>query len=141
MILKSESSSVQITILNRRISYDSNDYWDNNWIKSEIKINTQIFRGTYSTNLRTDDFQRFYKDLSDLSKDEIQDIEFTTMEEGLFLNGKLDYTGNFKWNVIAKPEAGYRLSFPMVTDNYSIRILMNEVLKILDAYPVIGNIL
>ena len=139
MLLKSENSFVQITVLNRR-SHNNTDYWDDNWIKSEIKINERNFNGKYNINLRTNDFQRFYLDLSNLSKGKIQEVKFTTMEEGLFLKGKLDLTGNIKWSIIAKSGEGTQLRFSMDTDNNSIKILLIEVLKVLNEYPVVGNI-
>lgn len=139
MILKSEGRFIEITILQR--SYPkSTDFEDANWLKSEIKINAPCFKGLYEANLRSDDFERFYNDLEKLKINQSKKIEFTTMEEGIYLKGLLDITGNIKWEGIAKSSWGDScLIFKMETDNMSIDSLSKEVQEILQDFPVIGT--
>jgi hypothetical protein len=96
MILQSGSAYVQINVTGRGYP-NSSDYWDGNWLESEIKLNTFGFKCVYSTSLRADDFQRFYEALLKLNNSLTKEVEFTTMEEGLYLKGQLDITGNIKW--------------------------------------------
>ena len=139
MIIKFDGIFVKASIIGR--SYpNSNDYWDGNWLKAEIEANTYDFKGKFRTNLRTDDFQQFYQNLLKIQKNETNQIEFTTMEEGLHLIGKLDITGNINWNVAAKSEFGNKLLFNIETDNAYIVSIIKDVVKILNEYPVIGDI-
>ena len=79
MILESEGRFVEIIILHRN-NLESIDIEDANWLDAEIKINVPGFKGYYNANLRTDDFERFYKDLNKLKTDRFFQIEFTTMD-------------------------------------------------------------
>ena len=138
MILKSEGRFIELTILQR--SYpESTDFEDGNWLETEIKIDVPGFIGLYGANLRTDDFERFYKDLEKLRINQSSIIEFTTMEEGLYLKGILDMTGNIKWNGMAKSSWGNScLTFLMETDYASIDDLLKQMQEVLNEYPVIG---
>jgi hypothetical protein len=139
MILKSEGRFIEVIIL-RRIYPERTDFEDANWLESEIKIDVPGFKGLYGTNLRTDDFERFYKDLEKLKTGKSSKVEFTTMEEGLHLEGLLDITGNVKWIGTAKSSwGGSCLTFKIETDNASIDNLLKQMLEILNKYPIIGT--
>ena len=139
MILKSEGKFIEVTIL-RRSYPESTDFEDGNWIEAEIKIEVPGFKGLYGANLRTDDFERFYKDLEKLKTNQSSKIEFTTMEEGLYLRGLLDMTGNIKWNGTAKSSWGNNcLTFVLETDYASIDDLLEQTKKVLNEYPVTGS--
>ena len=140
MILQSESSFVQINVL-RRSHPESTDFEDGNWLESEIKINVYGFKALYGANLRADDLQRFYEALEKLSNNLTKEVEFTTMEEGLYLKGQFDITGNIKWEGVANSEpGGNSLTFFIETDNASIGKLAKQVKEISDKYPVLGSI-
>jgi hypothetical protein len=139
MILKSEGRFIEIIIL-RRSYPESIDFEDANWLESEIRIDVPGFKGLYGANLRTDDFERFYKDLGKLKTNQSSKIEFETMEEGLYLEGLLDMTGNIKWNGMAKSSWGNScLTFVIETDYASIDDLLKQVQDILNEYPVLGT--
>lgn len=65
MILKAEGRFIEIIILQRRHP-DSMDFEDGNWLETEIRIDVPGFKGLYGSNLRTDDFDRFYTDQRNL---------------------------------------------------------------------------
>ncbi|MCU0338442.1 MAG: hypothetical protein MUE30_01045 [Spirosomaceae bacterium] len=140
MILRSGDNYVQIDVLERLYQND-NDYWDGNWLNSEVKINFFGFKGIYGTNFRSDEFQQFYNHLIKLKNNLTQKVEFAAMEEGLYLEGKIDVTGNIKWKGIAKPEFGsIQFIFDLETDSASIDNVIHQLKEILEKYPVIGNI-
>lgn len=60
MIQQSGNTYVKLNVAGR-IYPNTNDYWDGNWLKSEIEINSYGFKGVYGTNLRADDFKGFTK--------------------------------------------------------------------------------
>lgn len=137
MILKSEGRFIEIIILHRNNS-ESIDVEDANWLDAEIKINVPGFKGLYNANLRADDFERFYKDLNKLKAGKIFQIEFTTMEDGIYLKGSLDLLGNIKWKGIARSYWGNSvLTFEIETDYASIDTLIEQTLEILNEFPVV----
>lgn len=137
MILKSNGRYLQVTILQRSYA-EAVDFEDANWLVAEVKIKVPGFNGLYGTNLRTDDFERFYKSLKRLEIDQSGEIEFTTVEEGIYLKGLLDVTGNIIWEGIAKSSWGEsRLTFRIESDYTSVNSLLIQVQEILEEYPVI----
>ena len=136
MKLQSKNSSIEINILRRSLP-ESNDFEDGNWLEAEIKINVSGFQALYGTNLRSIDFEQFYLELEKLKNNKTKKIEFTTLEEGLYLKGNLDITGNINWEGVAESEYNI-LKFILETDNASIEKLANQVKKILLDYPVVG---
>ena len=47
------------------------------------------FKGLYDTNLRTDDFTLFAEGLEKLRLGDSKEVEFNTLEEGIYLKGRL----------------------------------------------------
>lgn len=139
MILKAEGRFVEIIIL-RRSHPESIDFEDGNWLETEIRIDVPGFKGLYGSNLRTDDFARFYADLKKLSTFQSKGIEFSTMEEGIYLKGILNLIGKIQWNGTAKSLYGNScLTFIIETDYSSIDDLLRQVQDVLNDYPVIGT--
>lgn len=139
MILKSEGRFVEITILRRSFPEHMN-YVDGNWLDAEIKIDVPGFKGLYGANLRTNDFECFFKDLEKLQTNQSSIIEFTTLEDGLYLKGILDITGNIQWYGTAKSSWGNScLTFLIESDYASIDDLFKQTRELLKEYPVIGT--
>lgn len=137
MILKAEGRLIEIAVLQR--SYpNSKDYEDGNWLDTEMTIVVPGFKGFYGLNIRTDDFERFREDLMKLKSFQLKEIEFTTMEEGIYLKGVLNMSGNIQWKGIAKSSYGNScLTFVIETDYASIDDLIKQTSDILNEYPVI----
>ena len=138
MLIKSENESLRIEIIQRN-SPDSKDYWDGNWLRSKIIISVDGFKGSYNTNLHVDDFKRFHSDLIRLKNNAISKVEFHTMEEGICLKGKLDFSGNMQWEGVAMSEPGRNsLSFFLASDNQLISSLIQTLEADLENYPLVG---
>ena len=58
MRIKNEASKLEINIL-RRSNSETEDYWDGNWLETEIRIQVSGFNCIYGTNLHVDDLQKF----------------------------------------------------------------------------------
>ncbi|WP_157766315.1 hypothetical protein [Pedobacter ginsengisoli] len=138
MILKSNGNYVAIEIKDNT-NRISNDYWDGNWLKSLINIHCCGFKANFSTDLRSTDFKSFHEDLIKLCNDQVKLIEFKTLEEGLYIKGQMEATGNILWDVTAKDMFGNSLTVSLSTDNFSLNLLINEVKDILTQYPVLGD--
>lgn len=139
MKIESENSLVQIDII-KRSNPNSNDYWDGNWLKANIKIDVSGFKSDFKTNLRSDDFQRFYSGLIKLQNNLSKEVEFNTMEEGLYLKGNMEITGNIKWESISKSDDDNTLKVFFETNVTTIELLTTEIEEILNSFPIVGNI-
>jgi len=139
MIIKGQNSELlEINIL-RRENHHTADYWDANWLNVQVKVEVPNFRAHYATNLRTDDFQRFYDDIMRLKDHKISEVEFTTMEEGLYLNLKLQKTGSLLCAGKTDDHSGNELEFQFTVDNIMLDSLADQLKMILKKYPVIGS--
>lgn len=137
MLLKNSIEFLEITIL-RRENPQAEDFWDANWLKAEIKIEVEGFKAHYATNLRVDDFQRFYEQMNDLKKGISQEAKFFTMEDGLSLSCKLQSTGNLMCEGRANNETGNILEFKLLLEGIFIERIINQLDTILKIYPLIG---
>jgi len=140
MELKGDGGQIKINVL-ARANNETQDYWDANWLYSEIKIDVVGFKAFYDTNLRVDDFIDFVFNLEKLGNGEIKEIEFLTLEEGLHLKGNfLQESGNIEWFGEAKAsDTKNSLKFNLITDYESINRLMGELKYLLTEYPLVGN--
>jgi hypothetical protein len=138
MILKGDIGKLEIKVL-RRSNSETDDYWDGNWLESEIRISVSGFNALYGTNLRVDDLQDFYEKLIDLQNNNINEAEFTTMEEGLYLHCESTTNGMIQCNGKAINDIGNCLYFKIQTDLASLDAFIDEIKVVLEFYPSIGN--
>lgn len=138
MILKGEPGTVKINIL-KRANYTSHDYWDANWLESNIMIEIPDFKANYKTNLRVDDLQRFYDELIELSNFNKKRAEFKTLEKGLSLECVANSRGAVLCTGKAKNQYGNCLYFEMETDIGSISSWISELRSALKKYPLVGK--
>jgi hypothetical protein len=136
MLFKNNADFLEINII-KRSNPNANDYWDANWLDAEIKINVQGFTAHYQTNLRAEDFTTFYENMSTLQQGKANEIKFTTIEDGLYLNCKMKSTGTLVCSGIAKHENN-NLNFNL-TLNGALDEGLVQLQNILKSYPIIGS--
>lgn len=139
MKIQGDLGSLEINIYGRSDS-ETSDYWDGNWLNSEIQVNIPTFKSSYKSNLRVDDLQRFYQRILALQNCSANEVEFTTMEEGLYLSIKLDYNGDLNCKGIAADGNGNSLNFGFKTDSASLNIFKGELESTLILYPIVGTL-
>jgi hypothetical protein len=64
---------------------DTGDFWDSNWLQCTVDVKVQGFRATIGTSLRTDDFVKFYSELTAIAEPKAGEARFRTMEGTLSL--------------------------------------------------------
>lgn len=138
MKLEGESGIIEISILGRS-HVNAQDYWDANWLDSEIKVEVYCFKAHYITYVRVDDLQRFYDELIKLEHFAVKQAEFTTMEEGLHLLCTMRPNGSVLCTGTAADETGNILKFALKTDLISIGNLARQLKSTLNLYPIIGK--
>ena len=139
MKLTGDLGKLEISVL-RRSNSETDDYWDGNWLESQIKIDIQGINTLYDTNLRVDDFQRFYESLKALQNDTTKDSEFTTMEEGLYLHFQVEPNGSVNCKGIANTDSGDSLNFKLQTDLATLDRFVVELETTLESYPLVGGL-
>lgn len=138
MILIGNDGKLEINIL-RRSNLEADDYWDGNWLDSEIRIDVQSFKSLYGTNLRVDDLQMFCERLIALRGNKENEAEFTTLEDGLYLHCKLEYNGIINCRGKANNDTGNSLEFRLQTDLVSLDIFIHELEVVLKSYPLVDS--
>lgn len=139
MLIKGQNAEcLEIKIL-RRENSKSTDYWDGNWLNAEVKIETSHFKAHYGTNFRAEDFQRFYDDIIRLKNHDVNEVVFTTMEEGLHLNLELQKNGSLLCSGKTNNLSENSLEFQFTIDNMALNYLVDQLREILKEYPVIGS--
>jgi len=139
MRLTGDLGKLEISVL-RRSNSETDDYWDGNWLESQIKIDVQGINTLYGTNLRVDDLQRFYESLKALQNDTTKESEFTTMEEGLYLHFQVESNGSVNCKGKANTDSGDSLDFKLQTDLATLDRFVVELETTLESYPLVGSI-
>lgn len=135
MVLSGESGKLEINII-KRSNEDAQDYWDGNWLDSEIIINTTGIRMCYGASLRVEELEKFYEDLIKLSKFTSNKIIFTTLEGQLFLEFSVAVGGQVVCQGRAINQDDNSLNFHIKTDLISIDYFLTELKLSLKQYPL-----
>jgi hypothetical protein len=135
MKLLGDSGKLEITILGRNHP-DSLDFWDGNWVNSEIKIDVPGFNAFYETDLRLGDISRFYQALIKLKSGTSKEAEFTTLEDGLYFHLAVERNGSINCNGKARNNLGSTLNFILDTDLATLDNFAREIDVILKSYPL-----
>jgi hypothetical protein len=122
-------------------SPDSDDYWDGNWLFARVSLAVGGFRGGYQANFRTDELDRFLKQLGHLHSKLKGEAVFDTLEGQLRLRCVGDGRGHIAVTGEAQDEAGlgHRLAFTLELDQTQLAPLMNDLTRSLDQFPVRGS--
>ena len=139
MKLIGDLGKLEISVL-RRSNSETDDYWDGNWLEAQIKIMVQNINALFCSNLRVDDFQRFYGSLKALQNDATKECEFTTMEEGLYLHIQVEPSGSISCKGKANPDSGDSLDFKLQTDLETLARFVVELEATLESYPLVGSL-
>jgi hypothetical protein len=116
----------------------SSDYWDDNWLKAEIRVQAGDFHGSVRAAIITDDLVRFAAQLRPLHETLSGAAEFGTMEGQLSLRlvgdgkGHIDLSGE----VTDKPGIGNRLHFTLQFDQSQLGASIRELERVTSQFPV-----
>lgn len=142
MNLKSNEGSLEIEVRNR-ISSDSDDYWDGNWLYVFIKGVFPGFQVNFGCNIRTDELQNWYEELQKLSFQKVTQVQLVALEEGITLLFEREATyGTIKVSgkLTAVDLTGCSLEFVIIIDNYEVMNFILELGYILEKYPIVGKL-
>jgi hypothetical protein len=119
-----DEDHLEIRVL-RRSHPQTNDYWDGNWVESEIGIHIRPWRATYQAQLRTEEFSRFRDQLRDVYDGTRWEASFEPMEPWLELTLESDALGHVTIKGQAGAE-GFGKIFGQVRLNFHLTGVMDQ---------------
>lgn len=124
----------------RRCHPDQHDYWDGNWVESEIQVRASGFEGAFRANLRSEDFENFNRELTTLSKTLSGKATFSTMEDQLTFTMEGDGRGHIQVSGQATDVVGVgnRLEFSLRMDQTYLPPILKALSVVLKKFPVLG---
>lgn len=138
MLLRGDSDSLEIVAL-RRSNTETDDYWDGNWLVSEVRIEVRGFTARFHTNLRVDELRRWHETLRPLQSGSTRRAEIGAMEEGLTLSFEVKPTGAVNCIGTAKNHTGASLEFRMGADLPALEVFLSGLQETLRSYPLVGT--
>lgn len=120
---------------------EADDYWDGNWLRTEIHVEVGSWRGRILDELRVDEFERFLPEVRRLHTELEAIAEFAAMDGRLFLRLVGDGSGHIKVEGEATDNPGYgnELSFRFELDQTFLPQLIRDLEDLLSEYPVVGE--
>lgn len=117
------------------------DFWDGNWLNTDIYARSNSLELTVNAKLRSDEFQSFLKELEPICKSLRGKAKFQSMEEWLEIHCDGDGTGHFITRVSVKdqPGAGNVLSFSAQLSEIQLLTLIDQLKAVLEEFPVVGK--
>ncbi|MBI1824537.1 MAG: hypothetical protein HY200_09465 [Nitrospirae bacterium] len=108
---------------------------------TDVEMKAGGFAGKIVASLRTDEFYRFYQELTSLYITIPGKASFLSMDDGLEIRMKGDGKGNFRADCEAKDPsgAGSLLKFRLLLDYTHIPDILRDLEEILKKFPVIGK--
>lgn len=129
-----------IEVLGRLYPNETN-CWDRNWLNTQVLVKTKEFSGKVSMKTLTDEFVTFYEGLMLLTKATNEDVEFTTMEEQLYINIKRQQKEKYllKGKLIGTRPDGGLLEFTFHLTEDDLNKLTEDICTITKEYLVYGE--
>lgn len=138
--LLGEQEQTKITIVKRSYSA-SVDFWDANWLDTEITIKIPGYSAHFDAQLRTDEFRDFYKQLKNMNDKRKGKAELTSMEGVIEVQCRTNLLGQIAWQAKTQYPVGTGavLTFEFASDQSYLPLLLRELENLLARYPVVGT--
>ena len=138
--VKGETTKIVIEVQERAYP-DSNDYWDGNWLKTNLEIHIPGVHASFPTLLRNEDFSFFLKELKKINNQLSGSAEFKTMENAIHLRAEISRSGKMKWRgkVIHPVGVCATLTFVFENDQSYLPPLLSELEAVTKEFPVKGK--
>lgn len=135
-----DGEHVQINLLSRSHP-ECDDYWDGNWIASEVELRTGAYRASFRSDFRSEDFTSFHQSVCQLSETLRGFAKFDTMEGQLALELIGDGRGHIRVEGTSLDVAGVgnRLDFHFDIDQTYLSRIVRSLEKSISMYPVVGR--
>jgi hypothetical protein len=125
-----------------RMNAQTIDYWDGNWLASDIIVEVGAFHGQIAAALRVDEIQRFRHGLEVMYRTVSGTARLDSMEGWINLEVKIDGSGHVtvEGEVQDRPGVGNRLLFEIrELDQTDLPPLIEDLTAIEAAYPMLDQ--
>ena len=114
------------------------EYWDDNWLRVDIRVRAGGFRGKASATIITSELTRFLSELRPLTETLNSSAEFATMEEQMRLRLTGDGKGHVELRGKVSDQAGVsdRLHFTLQFDQSKLSASTHELERVTSEFPV-----
>lgn len=119
----------------------STDYWDGNWLESDIVVDVGAFHGKIAAALRIDELQRFRKELEIVYLTVAGAAHLASLEEWITLHVNVNAFGHLgvDGQIRDQPGTGNRLLFHIAElDQTDLPPVIEGLTAIEAAYPILG---
>jgi hypothetical protein len=141
-VILGDGERERITLTVRGRSHPTcTDYWDGNWLRTNVSVRIGGFSGSYVANLRAEEFRSFGDEMTSLYSALEGDATFTTMEGQVSLLLSGDGMGHVSVKADLSDEAGIgnRLHCEFVIDQTYLPAIIDALGAIDSAWPVLGR--
>jgi hypothetical protein len=113
------------------------EYYDDNWVRSEVFVSVGAFSGEYTAAFLTSDFVGFREEVRALHESLAGKATFCTLEEQL----SIELTGNGRGGIALvgvaadAPGTGNQLKFKLELDQSHLPLVLKGLDEILSKYP------
>jgi hypothetical protein len=134
------SDDVVVRVVGRM--HDATDYLDGNWLTTPITIAVGRFHAELLADLRTDELQRFRRELQDVHSTLSGEATLESLDGWMTLRVRCEWNGALTVSGVAndQPGIGNRLTFQLDgLDQSHLPELIASLLNVEEAFPVIGS--
>jgi len=142
MVEIGEKSGNYICIkVNSRCYPQATDYWDGNWLNAEIHVRYDTLQTKVQANLRSDEFNSFFKELEPMCESLKGTAKFKAMEEWITMEIDGDGTGTFIMKGSVKGLSGVRkkVDFSIPFDKTELAKIIYQIKDVLRKFPVVAK--
>jgi len=131
---------VKISLLSRNHP-ECDDYWDGNWIASEVELHAGAYRASFRSNFRAEEFAFLHQSVCQFSETLCGSARFDTMEDQLAFELIGDGRGHIRVEGTSLDVVGVgnRLSFHFEIDQTYLVGIVRSLEKSISTYPVVGR--
>jgi hypothetical protein len=117
------------------------EYWDDNWLRVEIRVRAGGFRGKVAAAIMTSELIGFLSELGSLLQTLSGSAESETLEKQLSLRLAGDGKGHveLRGEVADQAGVGNRLHFALQFDQSQLRASICELERVVAEFPVRGG--
>lgn len=139
-LLGEENEKVEIEVL-ARTHADTTNYWDINWIESNIKVDIPGYLVHFNASLRTDELRDFVNELKLMNGNLKGKATLNNLDNYLHFECEMNHLGKIQWSgeTCFPSGNGAVLNFEFTSDQSYLQSLIEELNAILEAFPVIGK--
>lgn len=140
MTLKGDFGELTFNVLTRK-TMDSNDFWEENWLYSNVNGSFPGFAVDFNFYIRVDELKRCYDEVWSMILNKRDEAKLSTLEESVMAYFVRDYAGHIQVNGTLKAIdlTGCCLMFNFDIDNMGLEKFAFQLKAVLDNYPIKGS--